>query len=230
MGVTNVVKVWRVLIVAAGVTGLVLGWGPASDPTGPLVYFTIQSNIMIAGYLTFVLFCPASVGGRLGAARRSTVARGAVTLYIAITGLVYHFVLAAGASPLHLLTGPGNHVQGLSTFLLHYTVPPLAVADFLVVDRSGAYRARHALIWLCYPFAYLAYALIRGAFFTVGSYPYPFVNVTVHGYAGVALNVVIYSVLFYLLGMGLVGLGRLVRSRARAAEMTAPSVAPARVE
>jgi hypothetical protein len=230
MNVTNVVKVWRVLIVAAGVTGLILGWGPASDPTAPLVFFTIQSNIMIAGYLTFVLFCPANVGGRLAAARRSTVARGAVTLYIAITGLVYHFVLAGGANPLHLLTGPGNHAQNLGTFLLHYTVPPLAVADFLIVDRSGTYRWKHALIWLCYPFGYLAYALIRGAFFTVGSYPYPFINVTEHGYAVVVLNVVIYSALFYLLGILLVGVGRLVRSRARAAEVTAPSLVPAQGE
>jgi hypothetical protein len=34
-------------------------------------------------------------------------------------------------------------------------------------------------------------------------------------YAGVALNVVIYSALFYLLGILLIGLGRLVRLRAQ---------------
>lgn len=220
--------VWRGLLVAAGVTGLVLGWGPRSDMLAPLVFFTDQSNIVVAAYFTFALLWPAAValrpgiaggtaGRRLGSAREATWLRGAVTFYIIITGLVYHFVLATDENPLSLLTGQVDQPAGIATFLLHYTVPLMVLIDFLLAERRGAYKWRYAAYWLCYPLAYLAFALIRGAFFTVGSYPYPFVNVTEHGYAGVTRNAVEYTVFFYLLGTGIVALARLVyRHRATA--------------
>jgi hypothetical protein len=204
-------RTWRGLIVAAGVTGLVLGWGPPSDMLAPLVFFTDQSNILVAAYFTFVLLYPA--GLRLAAIRESAALRGAITLYIVITGLVFHFVLATDKDPLHLLISPVNRTENIGTFLLHYTVPVMAVIDFLVVERRGRYQWRYAAIWLCYPLAYLGYALIRGAFFTVGSYPYPFLDVTEHGYGGVLVNVVEYAVFFYLLGLAVTGLGRWTRAR-----------------
>jgi hypothetical protein len=224
-------QVWRALLVAAGVTGLVLGWGPRNDMLAPLVFFTDQSNIAVAAYFTFALLWAAAAalrpgiargpaGRRPGPAREAGWLRGAVTLYIIITGLVYHVVLATDKNPLSLLTGRVDQPAGIATFLLHYTVPVMALTDFLLACRGGAYRWRYAAYWLCYPLAYLAFVLIRGAFFTVGSYPYPFVDVTAHGYAEVARNAVEYTVLFYLLGTGVIALARLVR-RHRATAVTA---------
>jgi hypothetical protein len=195
-------QAWRVLIVAAGVTGLVLGWGPPSDMTAPLVFFTDQSNIVVAAYFTVAVLVPMYHAAWL---------RGAVMLYIVITGLVYHFVLATDKDPLSLLTSPVNQAANTGTFLLHYAVPLMVLLDFLVIERRGDYPWRYAGYWLCYPLGYLAFALIRGAFFTVGSYPYPFLDVTKHGYLGVTLNVVEYAIVFYLLGLAVVGLGRRVR-------------------
>lgn len=226
-----VAQVWRVMIVAAGVTGLVLGWGPPSDMLAPLVFFTDQSNILVAAYFTFAVLWPAAValrlgvaggaaGDRLGAAREAEWLRGAVTLYIVITGLVYHFVLATDTDPLSLLAGSMRQPASTGTFLLHYAVPLMVLADFLLAERRGVYRWRYAAFWLCYPLGYLAFALIRGAYFTVGSYPYPFLDVTKHGYRGVGLNVVEYSVAFFLLGLVVVALAHVVRrpGRLKAAE------------
>jgi hypothetical protein len=86
---------------------------------------------------------------------------------------------------------------------------PLGPLVFFTDQSRQDHRWVHAAVWLLYPLAYLAYALIRGAFFTRGQYPYPFLDVTKHGYLGVTINVVIYGALFYLLGLGLVLLGRL---------------------
>ena len=195
-------QVWRVLIVAAGVTGLVLGWGPPGDMLAPLVFFTDQSNILVAAYFAVAVLWPRWHAAWL---------RGAVMLYIAITGLVYHFVLATDKDPVSLLTSPANQAADTGTFLLHYAVPLMVLIDFLLAERRGTYPWRYAAYWLCYPLGYLAFALIRGAYFTVGSYPYPFLDVTKHGYRGVTLNVVEYAVLFYLLGVAVVALARVVR-------------------
>lgn len=215
---------WRVLLVAAGVTGLILAWQPPSDMLAPLVYFTDQSNIAVAAYFTLALLWPAVValrpgiagrpaGRLLGAAREAGWLRGAITLYIIITGLVYHFVLATDKDPISLLVSTVNQPADTGTFLLHYTVPLMVLIDFLFAERRGGYRWRYAAYWLSYPLAYLAFALIRGAFFTVGSYPYPFIDVTRHGYGTVMLNVVEYAIVFYLLGSGVVALARLARHR-----------------
>lgn len=225
-----IAQAWRVLLVAAGVTGLILAWGPPSDMLAPLVFFTDQSNIAVAAYFTFALSWPLAavlpgIAGRpagrlLRAAREAGWLRGAVTLYIIITGLVYHFVLATNQDPLSLLASTVPQPASTGTFLLHYIVPSMALIDFLLAERRGGYRWRYAAYWLCYPLAYLAFALIRGAFFTVGSYPYPFIDVTEHGYGTVMLNVVEYAVAFYLLGAGVIALARLVRRR-QAALVTA---------
>lgn len=225
---------WRILLVAAGVTGLVLGWGPPGDMLAPLVFFTDQSNIAVAAYFAFTVAWTAAVtarpgiaagpaGRRLGAAREAVWLRGAVTLYIIITGLVYHFVLATDKDPLSLLAATAAQPASTGTFLLHYVVPVMALLDFLLAERRGGYRWRYAASWLCYPLAYLAFALVRGAFFTVGAYPYPFLNVTEHGYGTVTVNVAEYAVFFYLLGAAVVALGRLAgASRAAALPAAAP--------
>lgn len=205
-------QAWRVLIVAAGVAGLALGWGPPGDMLAPLVFFTDQSNIVVAAYFTVAVLVPGYHAAWL---------RGAVMLYILITGLVYHFVLATDKNPLSLLTSPVGQPANTGTFLLHYAVPLMVLLDFLVAERRGAYPWRYAAYWLCYPLGYLAFALIRGAYFTVGSYPYPFLDVTKHGYRGVTLNVVEYAILFYLLGIAVVGLARLVRRQETAVAATA---------
>src|SRR3954454_1073265 len=83
------------LLATAGVTiDLLLG-----SPVRVLSYFTIQSNILLAAVLTL-------------SARRAWTARrplpsaltGAALLYITITGLVYHLLLA-DTSPAFSMTG-----------------------------------------------------------------------------------------------------------------------------
>lgn len=47
----SVAWLWRFLVLAAGVTGLSLGWVSNAGPLGPLVFFTDQSNIAVAAYM-----------------------------------------------------------------------------------------------------------------------------------------------------------------------------------
>ena len=82
--------VLRVLIVAAGLTGLLLG-------EYRLAYYTSQSNIITLAYFGGVVYWMLRRGTTDPAAPRL---RGAVTLWIVITGLISHFMLQDGENPL----------------------------------------------------------------------------------------------------------------------------------
>ncbi|GES11226.1 Pr6Pr family membrane protein [Acrocarpospora macrocephala] len=198
---------FRLVVVAAAVIGMVYTWIALDSPLNPLVLFTVQSNLLLAGYYFW------RVVSRRPA---SAEVKGAVTLYIVITGLVWHFLRMGGASPFERLSLSG---LGLGNFLLHYVTPVMAVIDWLVFDRIAP-RPRWvaALLWLVYPVAYMVFALVRGVLLPAGAwkrYPYPFLDVDRFGYGGVALMALALAVCFALLGCGLIALHRLVKRASR---------------
>lgn len=202
------VAAFRVLIALAAVTGIVIDLADTGDPLRVLSYFTVQSNMVVAAVLGLA-------GWRAWRGRGPLPAwvSGGTLLYIAITGLVYHLILAGDASGFSMTdaaTLTGWH--SAANQLLH-TVTPIAVAlDWLLLTAPGGLRLRHAGLWLLYPLAYLAFALARGPLMSPGPttrYPYPFLDVDLHGYAGVLINSVIFGLAFYALALLIVTLDRL---------------------
>jgi hypothetical protein len=97
--------------------------------------------------------------------------RGAVTLYMVITGIVY-----AG-----LLSKVDVQLQSAWTnSALHRILPLLLLADWVFFPPWPRIRAGQALAWLAFPLAYFAYSLIRGP--VAHFYPYPFLDPRPHGY------------------------------------------------
>lgn len=170
--------------------------GPGGAPTHAerfvrlFSYFTIQSNILIA-VTSWMLVRRPHLDGRV-----FRVARLDALLCIAVTGLVFHTVLAEQSAQ---LTPSG----ALANFLLHTLSPAGAVIAWLLVGPRPRFDG--ATVWwsLAYPLAWIAYTFIRGAF--VDWYPYPFLDVTVIGLGRALLNTGGVAVVFLLLA-GLVGL------------------------
>ncbi|MEU6121973.1 Pr6Pr family membrane protein [Streptomyces sp. NPDC047123] len=208
------VAAFRALIALAAVTGIVIDLALGSPPR-VLSYFTVQSNVLVA----VVLGLSAGRAWQGRPALRPWVTGGTL-VYISITGLVYHLVLANEASAFSMTGGTLSGWHAVSNQLLH-TVTPIGVAlDWLLLTRPGGLRLRHAGLWLLYPLAYLAFALARGALLSPGStarYPYPFLDVDLHGYAGVLGNAVVFGLSFYALALLVVGLDR-IRPRPPAPE------------
>lgn len=198
-------KIIRMIAVAAVLAGVVLTAAGPATLTGLLPYFTIQSNI---GYGIFAAW--AAFRGR----DTPPALKGAVTLYVVITGLVYHLVLTNPASGFAI--GPVERTlpDTIGNQLLHTVVPLLAVIDWLLFDERGRFRWRYALYWLAFPLGYLAFALIRGL--VVDKYPYPFINVDELGYDGVSVSALAFAVAFWVLGLLFVAIdrfgGRLLRN------------------
>ncbi|WP_440223049.1 Pr6Pr family membrane protein [Dokdonella sp. MW10] len=161
-----------------------------------LSYFTILSNLMVAVVTT------AAVADRPARLLGEGV-RGAVAVYIGVTGLIYVTVLAALWQP----TG----WQHVADTLLHAVVPLAYLAWWACSRPRGGLRLAHVAWWLAWPAAYLALVLARGAW--LGAYPYPFIDVGVLGANRAFVNALAVAGVFLVVGLIVLGADRL---RARA--------------
>lgn len=158
-------------------------------------YFTIESNV----FGVIVLLIGAIRDPR---DRRWQVIRGAATLYLLITGVVYAVLLAKVDVML---------TDRWINDVLHRILPIVMVLDWILVPVTlGITRA---LIggWLIYPVGYGAYTLIRGPI--VDWYPYPFIDPREQGYVSLAIGLVILTGVFALLAVAVAALGALVDRR-----------------
>ncbi len=158
---------------AALVTALVTTSGTVANFFS---FFTVQSNILAVVVL---------VVGAVSDPRSTRWAyfRGAVTLYMVITGMVYAALLSNVDVQ---LPAPWTNA------VLHQILPVLLLVDWLALPPWPRVPARAALAWLAFPLAYFAYSLLRGPF--ADWYPYPFLDPRPHGYDHVIVYAVVLSV------------------------------------
>jgi hypothetical protein len=166
-------------------------------------YFTIESNILATVALAWG-------GVTLLAGRRTVpdVLRGAVVVYLAVTGIVYATLLA---------NLPGQSIEPWVNTVVHRVTPIVLVVDWLVAPREGAPRLRRTWWWLAFPLLYLAYTSLRGPF--ADWYPYPFLDPRPHGYGQVIVGVVAIAVGFVVVTVAVRWVGVVLGRRA-----VAPSV------
>lgn len=146
-------------------------------------YFTIQSNLLVALACGRLAQDPAYDG------RGWRVLRLAAIVGITVTGVV-HFLLLR---PLLELEG----LDRLADSLLHLVVPLLAVVGWFAFGprpRVPWSAVGQAFLW---PVAWLAWTLVIGGL--SGWYPYPFLDVDLHGAAPVALTSAVVAAVFIAL-------------------------------
>ncbi|MGW7679261.1 Pr6Pr family membrane protein [Kribbella sp. NPDC054772] len=207
---TTVGRVWAAvtgLIVVAGIVIQLLVTGGGHEgffPDNPervlnvFAYFTIQSNLLLGGTALVLAAQPDRPASKLFKTLRLNG-----VLCIAVTGIVYHAVLA----------GLGE-LQGwaeVANFLLHTAAPVAGVVGWLLFGPRGLTDWSIVRWSIVYPLLWLVFTLIRGEF--VGFYPYPFVDVDEHGYGRVLLNCLVVAVLFLALAAGATTLDRRLRRK-----------------
>ncbi|MFE3443408.1 Pr6Pr family membrane protein [Nocardia sp. NPDC059180] len=191
----------RVLRLAFGVLGVVaLAWIPIRNlgesdfsTVNYFSYFTIQSNVLgVVVLLIGALVDPND--------HRWQVVRGASTLYLLITGVVYAVLLAD--IDVMLTDRWINDV-------LHRLLPLVMMLDWVLVPVSLGLTGRLLGALLIYPAVYGAYSLIRGPI--VDWYPYPFLDPREQGYVSLVIGLVVLAGGFALLAVAVVALGGLAR-------------------
>ena len=117
----------------------------------------------------------------LAYAPRFAVVRGAVTLYMVVTGLVYAALLAPASADVGL-TEPWVDA------VVHEVAPVLAARRLARRPAGQAPLRATGACWLIFPAVYLAYSLVRGPI--ADWYPYPFLDPdhASGGYGAVAIT------------------------------------------
>ena len=193
-------RFYRLLFLLLCELGLVLQYAVVA-PTGNArmltCYYAVLTNLLALLYF-FLL-------GVVRPKKEGALLKGAVVIAIAITGLVYHFMLngaieanAGQITALHTLAGK----------LLHYVTPLMVFGDYLLFSPKGQFKGNFALIWLVLPTLYTVFILFRAHFGTGvftgfhgrSRYPYPFMDVELYGIPKVALMLGVMLILSFLLG------------------------------
>ncbi|WP_297277470.1 Pr6Pr family membrane protein [uncultured Brachyspira sp.] len=157
-----------------------------------LYYFTYQSNILVIIY--FLIDIINIIKNKKTFYPRF---KGAVTMSITVTFLVYHFLLSPTSGDLNGL----DYVRNL---MVHYIAPIMTILDYIIFDIKGIYKIIDPLLWLLIPIIYFAFILIKakiGKPFSDGSYyPYFFVDIDKYGLKIVIRNVFFITLFFTVLG------------------------------
>lgn len=187
------------LVAIAVCVGGVMGGGWLA-----LLTFTWQSNFMIAASFLWTAWA-------LLADRRTPPEwlAGSAVYYIAITGLVYNFVLNPGSFRV------GDYVfMGLtSSDIAHVLVPVAAVVVWLIFEEHRRIPWRYVGIWLIYLVVYLALVIGAIQLMPEVSAPYPFLDVEQHGWGSVLMEVGSLAIAFAALATIMVSADRMLPPR-----------------
>jgi len=205
--------VYRCLIVAVCAVGLALNFfiRQGRFDMGSLIYYTNLSNLLCMLYFV-VLSALMAIHIRDGVTGDVTLLprlKGAFTLMITITLLVYHFILAGGKAPAY-----NGTQRWWANTLLHYAAPAMVIFDWVLFDPRRIFRVFDPLLWLLIPLLYAIFTFIRaeiGGVMGGGSrFPYFFLDVDAIGWGRMLGYSGVFAVVFAALGFLMLLLDRKV--------------------
>ena len=126
--------------------------------------------------------------------------KGAITLAITITFLIYHFLLSSSDFAM------SEPYKGyfISSILLHYIIPIMVIIDFIIFDKKGVYTKKDPFIWLLIPSVYFIFSIIRASIgdpFSDGSrYPYFFIDIDKYSSETILINLILLAIGFLIIG------------------------------
>lgn len=150
-------------------------------------FFTVLSNIFAATFLIYFGFTDSF-------SRKAQIVRGAITLYMLMTGVIFAMLLA-GLENVRLTAVPWDNL------VLHYIMPIVVVGDWILHPPKKALPGKAIALWVIFPILYVVYTLVRGS--VVSWYPYPFLNPSASSYTQVIAISLIISVFVLISAYGL---------------------------
>ena len=168
---------------------------------GMLHYYTVLSNLLVVIFTGYLLWKMRREGDHWQSSSLLRL-KGAITMSIMITCVIYHFMLAPLTTDFYRL----------ENFLCHYIVPIWVLVDTIIFDKSRQYKWFDPMLWTSLPLFYMIFAILNGFVLKMdvpnakdSPFPYFFLNATKHGWGFVfrwaATIFVAYMVsgyLFYL--------------------------------
>lgn len=182
---------FKLAIVVFGCTGLQLSLRLFTPEPNwdALKYFTNLSGILAVVYFFLaalrLIFRPKSSPTFM------PLIKGICVMNMTVILLVAHFML--------------EHSSSIRLLLLHYVLPIMTIADWLLCDEKGLMKPYSPIHWTVLPALYLTVVFTGVEMgYTFGYnkvlYPYPFINIKVLGPEAVARTLIMLLVFFLALG------------------------------
>lgn len=193
-------KAYDIVLVIIAWTGIIMQMCNSTNLGHTLSYFTILSNLLIALSLTFSILIPKTGIGKFSS---NISVQGTLSSYIIIVCLIYNIVIRKEwAEP---------YPQFIYNNIVHVLTPFFFVLRWFIYIPKGTLTWKDGVKWLSFPLAYMIYALILGKI--SGWYPYFFVDLNNIAVGIVVRNIIIVQVLFFIIGLLLIGIDRLMRKK-----------------
>jgi len=213
----GVARIWRIIFAAIGCTAIAYQWwaavvaGMSTSPLGSTVvyfsFFTTQTNVLANLIFLAPVLAP---NARIGRWAASEGVRAAVAMYIAVVGLVFHFILSATWKP--------EGLAAVGNWVVHYVMPAAVVLDWLLFTPKGRLRWIDPVKWLAFPLVYGLWTLIHGAL--IDWYPYFFIDIDKLGWTRALINYAGLLIFFLIVGLAIVGLDKTLGRKTRSAAPT----------
>ena len=195
------------LIAALSAWGVTLAMLPTAERPQywkrSILMYTNQSNLLVCVY-HIALTAALTVLPGWKVFLLHPVVQMSVALCIMVTFLVFHFMLSK------LIKLPP-----LRNRLVHYIVPLLTQAEWLLLADKTGLDLTSALLWMLVPLVYVVFTCLRVAVggnipYTDSPWPYPFMDMGNLGFGRWLRNILLMMVAFGLLGVVYVGIARLI--------------------
>lgn len=173
--------------------------------------FTLESNLIMA--VAFAWTAVTLIG------RWRTLPEwleGSAVFYIVITGLVYYFILRPPDFP---RAGSFFGWFAINNNIEHIVTPVGAFLVWVLLAEHRRIGWKFVGWWLIYLVAYLILVLTLVAVLPGVSAPYPFLDVTLHGWGGVGWRIVTYMAWFAGIAALMIGLDHLLPKRTSISEL-----------
>ncbi|MGX7419810.1 Pr6Pr family membrane protein [Carnobacterium gallinarum] len=208
----NFANVYRFLFLLVCGYGLYLNSGLVNGKLelGYLWFYTILSNLVC-----FIYYFYLEIQSIRGFPYQETSRmKGAITMCITVTLVVYHFLLVPNAFEMN----PEYTIFSLGNLIVHYIVPILVLLDWLLFDKKGVGKVNDPILWLLLPFSYFLAVFMRALILKtplVGKslYPYYFMDSQQIGTAGVAITIIFLVLLFLCIGYCIFGVDLVLSKR-----------------
>lgn len=163
-------------------------------------YYTVQSNIICLILFIYMFVC--ELLGKEHNNKVYPVVRGACTICIIITFLIYNFVL----KPQMFKMGSGYDANNLFDLIVHTIFPLMVFFDYLLFEEKGKYKYINCLYWAIIPILYAIFVYIKVLVFNSpfgkdSRFPYFFLDIDKLGTLGVIKWIIIIVLLEIVLSL-----------------------------
>lgn len=188
--------IFRIILFIGCIIGIILNmFIDGNLSLSIFIYYTIQSNILCLVVISIVIIDTIKKiksNGTNGSNLCIPKIKGATTMAITITFLVFHFMLR----PTLFDMGLGDYATSPANFMVHYFTPIMFIMDYLLFDKKNNYGWKDPLTWIAIPLVYFVFSIIRAAIGgiirdTDSRYPYFFIDIDLYG----------WKVAFYVFGL-----------------------------